>query len=294
MTKAKPKHHLDGDSSSSNFLSSAFSATNILFFFKYFIYHSLYLFIKVVSRRWTKDLDETPDFYFDMEIKDVSKKLKEYPPDNLDLSDAWVVAIVDSKLTREERGASWPTVFTNRGALRAHYVHKGQAAKLYDAEAKGIKYALLFGEHNMIDTEGMKEGLPTRRPSILSEADQVTHGLIAQMQDMKYDEEEAEAEAAAARNITENPKATKKTIAPRSTGFTPINRQAVPNVKKSTAADEENDPEDEPARKPATRYSKRLLEKTDVDSEAYILQLSSSLACHTSIYSNRRINAGAL
>ena len=85
---------------------------------------------------------------------------------------------------------------------------------------------------------------------------------------MKYDEEMAEAEAAAARDITAKPKPTKKTIAPRSTGFTPINRQAVPDVKKSTAADEEDDPEDEPARRPATRQSKRLLRKDDNRSES--------------------------
>ena len=61
---------------------------------------------QVVSRRWTEDLPETSDYYWDTEIKDISKKLREYPPDNLDLSDAWVVAIVSSKLSREERGTS--------------------------------------------------------------------------------------------------------------------------------------------------------------------------------------------
>ena len=121
---------------------------------------------QLIARRWTDGLPETADYYYDSEVRDVSRKLKEYPPENLDLSDAWVVAIVNSKLTREERGAGWPTVFTNRGALRAHYVHKGQAAKLYDPETNGIKYALLFGEHNMIGTEGMREGLPPRRPTI--------------------------------------------------------------------------------------------------------------------------------
>lgn len=58
-------------------------------------------------------------------------------------------------------------------------MHKGQPAKLYDAESNGIKYALLFGEHNMVGTEGMKEGLPTRRPIALPEADPVTHDLTA-------------------------------------------------------------------------------------------------------------------
>lgn len=125
---------------------------------------------QVVARRWTEGLPETSDYYWDAEVKDITKKLREYPPDDVDLSDAWVAAIVNPKLSREERGTYWPTVFTNRGALRAHYVHKGQAAKLYDAQVKGLKYALLFGEHNMIGTEGMREGLPMRRPNILAEA----------------------------------------------------------------------------------------------------------------------------
>ena len=44
----------------------------------------------MIARRWTNGLPETADYYYDLEVKDVSKKLKEYPPENLDLSDAWV------------------------------------------------------------------------------------------------------------------------------------------------------------------------------------------------------------
>ena len=84
---------------------------------------------------------------------------------------------------------------------------------------------------------------------------------------MIYDDEEAEAKAAAARDVTAKSKATKKIVASRSTGFTPINRQ-ITDVKKSTAANEEDNPEDEHARKPATRQSKRLLKKNDNESES--------------------------
>lgn len=170
-----------------------------------------------------------------------SRKLKEYPPDNLDLSDAWVVAVVDSKLSREERGTAWPTVFTNRGALRAQYMHKGQAAKLFDLETKGIKYALLFGKHNMIGAEGMKEGLPTRRPTVLADAEPVTHGLLAQVQDLTYDEKEAESEATAARKAA-TPAVMKKIVTARSTGFTAIN--STQDGQESEGDSEDEAPED--------------------------------------------------
>lgn len=61
---------------------------------------------QVISRRWTGHLNETADYYSDDEIKNVSKKLTEFPPNQLDLSDAWVVAIVNFKLSREDRGSS--------------------------------------------------------------------------------------------------------------------------------------------------------------------------------------------
>lgn len=123
-------------------------------------------------------------------------------------------------------------------------MHKGQAAKLYNAEAKGIKYALLFGEHNIINTEGMLKGLPTRRPIALSEADPVTHGLLAQVQDIIYDNEEAEAKAAVARNDSAKSKATKRIVASRSIDFTFINYQAISNMKKFAIVNEKNNEEE--------------------------------------------------
>ena len=126
-----------------------------------------------MARRWKSGLPQSVDYFYDMEVKDVLKKPKDFPSDNVELSDAWVTIIVNSKLSREERGEAWPAVFTLRGALRANYLHKGQSAKLYDPETKTIKYALLFGEHHMIGIEGMKEGLPVRRPTPLVDAEAV-------------------------------------------------------------------------------------------------------------------------
>lgn len=83
----------------------------------------------------------------------VDGDLSVFPADDMDLSDAWVVAIVSSKLSREERGLRWPQVFSAKGLLRAQYVHKGQAAKLCDNTAQAFEYALLFGEHNLVQND---------------------------------------------------------------------------------------------------------------------------------------------
>ena len=118
----------------------------------------------------------------------------------------------------------------------------------------------------MFGAEEMKEGLPTRRPNALAEADAVTYGLVAQIQDMRYNEEQAEVDAAAARNAAK-PKATKKTMTPKKTIITRANRQAEKDVKESAANDEDNDTEDGEPKQPATRHSRRLLGKDGNDSD---------------------------
>ena len=62
-------------------------------------------------------------------------------------------------MTREERCKNWPAVFTKRGLLRDSYVHKGQAAKMWDVQTKLFKYALVDGYHHMHGTEGALEQL---------------------------------------------------------------------------------------------------------------------------------------
>ena len=42
----------------------------------------------------------------------------------MDLSDAWVVAVVESAKSREERNRRWPSMFKQKG-LRSAYIHKG-------------------------------------------------------------------------------------------------------------------------------------------------------------------------
>ena len=101
-----------------------------------------------------------------------------YPPNNLDLSDAWTVAIVNcSKLSRDDRGIRWPAVFTVKGALRSTYIHKGQPAKRHDSTSANVKYVLLDGVHNMYGSEGRAEGLPAKRPTQLEDVDPMALAL---------------------------------------------------------------------------------------------------------------------
>ena len=99
-----------------------------------------------------------------------------------------MVAIVKSvDMFREERATVWSTMFSAKGALRSGYVHKGQAAKLFDSETNKFKYALLDGQHNMFGAEGVMHGLPNRRPEKLKDVGVVVYSLIAQIQNVKYE-----------------------------------------------------------------------------------------------------------
>ena len=43
------------------------------------------------------------DYYYNIEIKDILKKLKEYFSNNLNLNNIKIIAIISLKLTRKER-----------------------------------------------------------------------------------------------------------------------------------------------------------------------------------------------
>lgn len=51
------------------------------------------------------------------------------PPNGMDLSDAWTVAVVEGRDSQTVRHRHWPTIF-NAKSLQSDYLHKGQAAKL--------------------------------------------------------------------------------------------------------------------------------------------------------------------
>ena len=66
----------------------------------------------------------------------------------MDLSDAWVVAVVRSGLSGDDRADRWPMVFTRKG-LRAAYIYKGQPAKGRE-NSQVTRYVRIFGEISMV------------------------------------------------------------------------------------------------------------------------------------------------
>ena len=81
-------------------------------------------------QRWSPGLPQTADHYYDEELP--AKLLKrndfsDWPPQGMDLSDAWVIAVIRSTLPGRHRYERYPTVFTVRG-LQSEYINKGRAA----------------------------------------------------------------------------------------------------------------------------------------------------------------------
>ena len=100
---------------------------------------------KVITRRWKKSLPKSLDYYYDEPVLVLTKKSKEndFPPDEMDLSDTWVTAIVKSSISADERFRRWGCVFTQRG-LRSSYTHKGKAAKAQEPGSPLFRYVVIF------------------------------------------------------------------------------------------------------------------------------------------------------
>ena len=77
----------------------------------------------------------------------------------MNLSDVWVVKVVQSNLSQADRTLWHPAVF-NVKSLQSAYVHKGQPAKGYDFLTKTWKYYTIFGVHNMFGAEGLAVNMP--------------------------------------------------------------------------------------------------------------------------------------
>ena len=155
---------------------------------------------KVISRRWTEDLPTSADYFFDEPTVILNKRSddNDFPPDGMDLSDAWVVAIVRSGISGDDRHRRWPIVFTQR-ILRATYVHKGQASKAPEKGSKHLKYVVIFGQNVMYGSEGAALGLPDKIDGTSHSTSATELGLMAQVQDINYDFDQAEEEATNAR-----------------------------------------------------------------------------------------------
>ena len=192
---------------------------------------------------------------------------------NLDLSNAWVVALVEC-LPGEDRGSYWPAVFTNKGLLRVGYTNKGQSSKNYDPQAKVFKYTLLFGEWNMIESEGRNSGLPSRRSEPKTSARTIELGLIAQVQDTVYNVDAVEAAAKEARGQTKKVKEEK--VPKPGSKSAPTKRRTRANPGSAGNEDEESDEdmEQQPKKKSRTKLNTRADDTMLMPMILYILFVS--------------------
>ena len=81
-------------------------------------------FDQLISRCWAQGLLESRDYYYNKDVPNLQSKSADFLPDHIDLSDTWVVAIVNFKLSQEDCGVLWSCVFSVKGLLRAEFVHK--------------------------------------------------------------------------------------------------------------------------------------------------------------------------
>lgn len=123
---------------------------------------------------------------------------EEFPPNEMDLLDRWVVAIVESQISGEDRARRWPAAFSTKG-LRATYVHKGQASKSFDNASKLLKYTVIFSQVNMFGQEAASFNLPERVYRTAHGGNQTELGLTTQVQSTGHDCDDAAAKATAAR-----------------------------------------------------------------------------------------------
>ena len=81
--------------------------------------------------RWVKGLPITDTYYYDEEVPvaRLIAKSSDFLPKGVDMSDAWLVKVLESDLTGKVRGARYPAGLDSKGGLKNTYTHKGRAAK---------------------------------------------------------------------------------------------------------------------------------------------------------------------
>ena len=96
--------------------------------------------------RWANGLPTTDAYYYDEEVPvaRLIAKSSDFPPKGVDMSDAWLVKVLESDLTGKVRGARYPAVFDSKGGLRNTYTHKGRAAKSWSTARGCYVYQVAF------------------------------------------------------------------------------------------------------------------------------------------------------
>ena len=115
----------------------------------------------IMPKLWSPGKGQNAAWYYDEPLPtyqlDKGNDEHEFPPDNLDLSDAWVVKLMRSNLNREDRHARWPTVFAGK-YLVSSYLNKGRASKTL-TESDEWHYDVVNGKFQMFGREGVQAGL---------------------------------------------------------------------------------------------------------------------------------------
>ncbi|KAM0802331.1 hypothetical protein BDR22DRAFT_887570 [Usnea florida] len=106
---------------------------------------------RAIPERWVVGKAYSANYYYD-EITDDA-----LPPKQIDLSDYWVVKVVKAGIGPTERQTFWPAVFTKK-MIRASYINKGTASKVYDVQSRKYHYEVIFGTYEMHGSEGRLAG----------------------------------------------------------------------------------------------------------------------------------------
>ena len=81
----------------------------------------------VIPSKWIPGKSSTSEYYYDEPLPAgqlEKKNPRDFPPDSLNLSDAWIVKIVRSDLKKEDRFKAWPSVFSSK-YLTSGFRNKG-------------------------------------------------------------------------------------------------------------------------------------------------------------------------
>ena len=167
--------------------------------------------------RWATGLPKTDDFFWDEPLpdhklnKDVQTDSAWFPPDGMDLADAWVIQVIISNLTGAERHKRWPKVFASK-YLAKSYKMKGRPAKTLVGST--WHYQIGFGTWQFHGDEGEEQGFEYHiEPSGSRKVHQghdVHIGRVCHVQNDRYDYDKKDAEALA--------KSKKRAAMPFSTG----------------------------------------------------------------------------
>ena len=83
----------------------------------------------------------------------MEKNKEAFPPETMDLSSAWAVAVICSNMTAHERYARYPKV-SSLNYLNFSYKNKGMVSKIFSNNKGRFHYGVGFGKFEFHGEEG--------------------------------------------------------------------------------------------------------------------------------------------